>query len=44
MIDSIVVSIVNDKCGILTDKNNYRPIALSHHYPTADGQAETDRY
>ena len=29
MINSIIVPLVKNKCGNLTDKNNYRPIALS---------------
>ena len=29
MINSIVVPLVKNRCGNLTDKNNYRPIALS---------------
>ena len=29
MINSIIVPLVKNKCGKLTDKNNYRPIALS---------------
>ena len=29
MINSIIVQLVKNKCGNLTDKNNYRPIALS---------------
>ena len=29
MINSIIVPLVKNKCGNLTDKNNYRPIVLS---------------
>ena len=29
MINSIIVPLVKNRCGNLTDKNNYRPIALS---------------
>ena len=29
MINSIIVPLIKNKCGNLTDKNNYRPIALS---------------
>ena len=29
MINSVIVSLVKNKSGDLTDKNNYRPIALS---------------
>ena len=29
MINSIIVPLVKNKCGNLTDENNYRPIALS---------------
>ena len=29
MTNSIIVPLVKNKCGNLTDKNNYRPIALS---------------
>ena len=29
MIHSIIVPIIKNKCCNLTDKNNYRPIALS---------------
>ena len=29
MINSIIVPLVTNKCGNLTDKNNYRPIAMS---------------
>ena len=29
MLDSVIVPLVKNKCGDLSDKNNYRPIALS---------------
>ena len=29
MLNSVIVPIVKNKCGNLSDKNNYRPIALS---------------
>ena len=29
MINSVIIPLINNKCGDHTDKNNYRPIALS---------------
>ena len=29
MINSIIIPLIKNKCGDQTDKNNYRPIALS---------------
>ena len=29
MLDSVIIPLVKNKCGDLSDKNNYRPIAIS---------------
>ena len=29
MLDSVIIPLVKNKCGDLSDKNNYRPIAFS---------------
>ena len=29
MINSVIIPLIKNKCGDQTDKNNYRPIALS---------------
>ena len=29
MLDSVFIPLVKNKCGDLSDKNNYRPIAIS---------------
>ena len=29
MINSVIIPLIKNKCDVQTDKNNYRPIALS---------------